>query len=446
MRIAVVGGGISGLATAFYLQQARPEWQLEIFEEAPRLGGTMYTQNQGGFLFEAGGNGFLTNKPDTLDLVRECGAEHLLMRSSDEARIRYVFTDRLHRLPESPPAFLKTKLLSFPQKLRVLAEVVVPARKDDSEETVESFGNRRLGPAFTRVFLDAMTAGIYASTPGDLSVNAAFPLVVNLERQYGGLFRGMLKKRKKQAGPGGVLTSFTGGVGSFIDHLRSVVGAKYRCDEGVTAIEPTPSGYRVSTAQRQSEVDRVILCTPAYVSARLVESIDPELAGLLTEIDYSPIAVVGLGYDRLDHDLHGFGLLTTSSSGRDILGVLWDSSIFADRAPDGKKALRVMIGGRRNPDLVALDDEALTATALRGIRETMGCTAAPTQTLVVRWPKGIPNYRLGHLATVDRIYERLRNHPGLHLNSNAYRGIALNDCVANSRRLAREMTAESPSG
>ena len=220
MRIAIIGAGISGLSTAFYLQRARPDWELLIFDANPAPGGTMCTVECEGFRFEAGGNGFLTNKPDSLQLVQDAGAEHLLLPSSELARKRYIYTDRLHRLPETPPAFLASRLLSLPQKLRVAAEVFIPRRRDDGDETLQSFGYRRVGKAFTDVFLDAMTAGIYATTPGRVSVNAAFPLVVQLEREYGGLFRGMLARRKRQAGPGGILMSFRGGVGSFIGHLQ----------------------------------------------------------------------------------------------------------------------------------------------------------------------------------------------------------------------------------
>ncbi len=219
MRVAIIGGGISGLTTAFYLKRLKPDWELCLFEKEAHLGGTMYTENVGGFLFEAGSNGFLSNKPHTLDLVKDSGADELLMRSNDAARIRYIYTDELHRLPENPKAFMGTKLLSLGGKLRVMAEVVIPPKRHVEDETLQSFGYRRVGKEFTDVFLNAMSAGIFGSTPEMLSVHAAFPAVVRLEQDYGGLFKGMFKKKKKEAGPGGVLMSFAGGVGRFVDHL-----------------------------------------------------------------------------------------------------------------------------------------------------------------------------------------------------------------------------------
>jgi oxygen-dependent protoporphyrinogen oxidase len=149
---------------------------------------------------------------------------------------------------------------------------------------------------------------------------------------------------------------------------------------------------------------------------------------------------VGLGYDHLDHDLQGFGLLTTSSSSQDVLGVLWDSSIFTDRAPDGKKALRIMIGGQRNPELALKSDEELTALAIQGVEETMGITTPPDVTYIKRWERGIPNYRLGHIERMKKLFETLDEHEGLYLSANAYYGVGLNDCVANAKKVAGEVT------
>jgi oxygen-dependent protoporphyrinogen oxidase len=441
MRIAIVGAGISGLSTAFYLQRARPDCELLIFDVNPMPGGTMHTVEREGFRFEAGGNGFLTSKPDGLQLVQDAGAEHLLLPSSDLARKRFIFTDRLHPLPETPPAFIASRLLSLPQKLRVAAEVLVPARREDSDETLQHFGYRRLGKAFTDVFLDAMTAGIYATTPDRVSVNAAFPLVVALEREHGGLFRGMLARRKRQAGPGGILMSFKGGVGRFIAHLQQVVQADWRLGAPVTAIVPDGGAYRVLTALGEDRVDQVVLSATAPAAADMLRGLDAELAAGLAAIEYSPIAVVGFGYRDLDHPLDGFGLLTTTAAGLPILGVLWDSSIFPDRAPAGGRLLRVMIGGQRDPQLVQQDEAGLIATAREGVRLTMGVDAEPDVSFVQRWEQGIPNYPVGHLQAVAALFARAARYPGLSLNCNAYRGIAMNDCVRNSRELAGVLSA-----
>ncbi len=441
MRIGIIGAGLSGLSTAFYLKRARPEVDLVVFEADSRAGGTLRTEDVQGFRFEAGGNGFLANKPDCLQLVKDSDGESLLLPSSDLARTRYIYTGGLHRMPESPRLFATSKLMTLPQKLRVLGEFLVPAKQGDEDESLRQFGDRRLGPAFTSVFLDAMSAGIFGSTPDKLSVMAAFPLVVALEREHGGLFRGMIAKRRKGAGPGGVLTSTRAGISTLIRHLESVTPAERRYGEPVQSVERSGGGFRLTTSMGAAEVDQVVICSSAFSAARMVEGLDAGLGRRLAGIGYSPIAVVGFGYRSLEHPLDGFGLLTTSASRQPILGVLWDSSIFPDRAPAGCKSLRVMIGGQRNPDLVDQDEAGLIQSARVGIRNTMGVDQDPDVTYVKRWDRGIPSYVPGHIANVDAIFARVAEIPGLHLNSNAYRGVAMNDCARNSRELAARIAA-----
>jgi oxygen-dependent protoporphyrinogen oxidase len=442
MRIAIVGAGISGLSTAFWIQQARPDWALTIYEAEPHAGGTLHTDVVEGFRIEAGCNGFLTNKRATLDLVHAAGADGLLMASSPNARKRFLYNGALHRLPESPPAFLKSKLLSLRGKLRVAAELFVKARHEHGDETLQAFGYRRLGREFTDVFLDAMTAGIYGSSPERLAVAAAFPMVAALERDHGGLFRGMIAKRRGGAGPGGVLTSFTGGVSTFIDHLRATLRADWRLGTPVSAVTRDGAGFVVhDEAAGSASFDRVVVATPAHVATRLLAPLDATLGARLGDVQYSPIAVIGLGYRALAHPLDGFGVLSTSRSGLPVLGILWDSSVFPDRAPGDARLLRVMIGGQRDPAAVALDDGALVARARDGVRLAMGIADAPALTTIRRWARGIPNYGPGHLANVAAIDAAVAAIPGLYLNNNAYHGVAMNDCCENGRRTAERVVA-----
>lgn len=443
MRTAIIGAGISGLTTAFYLQKADPDRKIHLFDAEPIPGGTMRTDTLSGFHFEAGGNGFLTSKPHSMQLVKDSGAEDLLLPSSDAARKRYIYTDQLHRLPEAPLPFLRTRLIGMGAKLRMAGEFFVPRRRDEGEETLQAFGYRRVGKKFTDVFLDAMTAGIYATTPDKVSVNAAFPLVVSLEREHGGLFKGMLARRKKQAGPGGILMSFKGGVGSFIEHLQRTIAAEWHLGVPVTGVTPADGGYRVRAGDFEGVFEQVVISTQAHAAAAMLQGMDTELSQRLAGIEYSPVAVVGLGWKQLDHPLDGFGLLTTTSAKLPVLGVLWDSSIFPDRAPEGSKSVRVMIGGQRDPRLVEQDEAGLIATAREGVRITMGVEQDPDVTFVQRWDNGIPSYRVGHIAAVDAIFDHLERYPGLHLGGNAYRGIAMNDCVRNGRELAEKL-AQSP--
>ena len=439
MKIGIVGGGISGLATAFYIRQARPDIEIVLFEKAMTLGGKMSTKEVEGFFFEAGSNGFLSNKPDTLELVKLSGCDDILIKSNDSARKRFIYKDFLCPLPESPKAFLKSPLLSFTGKLRVAGEFFIPAKKDNSDETLQSFGYRRVGKEMTDVFLDAMVAGVFASKPDKISVNSAFPAVVKLEHEYGGLFRGMLAKKKREAGPGGVLMSFEKGVSHFIERLASISNIEIYTNTCVERVDKCEQGYRIVSNDKETLCDKVILASPAFISAQLIKNIDKQLAEILNDIEYSPISIVGFGYNSLKHDLDGFGLLTTSSANKEILGVLWDSSIFDGRAPKGKKSVRVMIGGQRNPTLALKSENELVAIAQKGIKETMGLDVSPDVVFVERYEKGIPNYRVGHGEQMTKVFKTLTQHKGLYLNSNAYFGVGLNDCVSNSKKCAQHV-------
>jgi oxygen-dependent protoporphyrinogen oxidase len=255
----------------------------------------------------------------------------------------------------------------------------------------------------------------------------------------------MVKRRKRRAGPGGRLMSFQGGVGTFIDHLGEVLGEAVRTGVKVRGLRRNGDGYVLFTTDGEFSADAVVLSTPAYAAARIVRHLDDDLAYWLGQVGYTPIAVVGFGYRDLAHPLNGFGLLTTAASQQEILGVLWDSSIFPDRAPAGKKSVRVMIGGQRNSELAMRSEDELIDIARRGLTSTMGVNETPAVTFVKRWRRGIPNYRLGHLANVERIFARVASQwPGLYLNSNAYWGIGLNDCVGNARRCAGALARREP--
>ena len=442
MNIAIIGGGISGLATAFYIKQARADIDITIFEKSPELGGKMKSVRVDGYVIEKGSNGFLSNKPDTLELVKSSKCDDILIPSNDNARIRFIYKNALYRLPETPMAFLKSPLLSLKGKLRVAIEPFIFAKKDDEDESLKEFGYRRVGKEMTDTFLDAMVAGIFASKPDVISVNAAFPAVVKLEKEYGGLFKGMIKKRKKDAGPGGILMSFKDGVSSFIERLEESMDITIAKNSEVKDLKKENGKFIITSNRFVLPFDRVILSTPAFVTSKLLKDINYNIADRLKNIQYSPISVVALGYDNLNYDLTGFGLLTTTSADKEILGVLWDSSIFEDRAKNGKKLLRVMIGGQRDPQLALKSEKKLIEIAIRGVKETMNIDTTPDFTYVVAYEKGIPNYKVGHLANVEQIFKDLKKHKGIYVNSNAYYGVGLNDCVANSKKCAKEVLAD----
>ncbi|GAB4266042.1 MAG: protoporphyrinogen oxidase [Deferrisomatales bacterium] len=467
-QVVVIGGGLSGLAAARAVVEAARGRSLavrvRVLEKEPVLGGKIRTTRQGGFLCEEGPNGFLDNKPATLDLVRRLGMEERLLQSNDGARKRYVFTDgELKPLPEDPLRFLLSDLLSIRGKLRLAAELFLPQRESDEDETVAAFVRRRLGGEALDKLIDPMSAGIYAGDPNVMSLRSCFPKVAQLEEQFGGLLKGMLAMQKmakaagragpQTAGPGGVLWSFRDGTAELIEALGAQLPAEdVTAGAEVEALEPAAGAgarWRVRTASGEAiEAHAVVLATPAYDAAALLGPHDARLADLLYAIPYVPAAVVCTGFDRdrVGHPLDGFGFLVPTSEGRRILGSLWSSSIFAHRAPEGRVLLTQILGGARNPELVGLDDDALLALVREELEWTLGIRAAPCYVKIVRWERAIPQYVLGHAERLREIEERVAGLGGLFLGGNAYYGIGINDCTARGGVLGPQVAESLAAG
>jgi oxygen-dependent protoporphyrinogen oxidase len=462
-RIVIIGAGLSGLCTAHYLVRtlydAGKEAEILLLEAEGVPGGKMRTIRQDGFNMEWGPNGFLTNKPHGMDLVAELGIGERLARSSDLSRKRYIFSDgALQSLPETPQAFFRSRLLSLSGRGRILLEPFAKGPPANVDESLGDFARRRLGPEALEKLIDPMVTGIFAGDPDKMSLRSCFPLIYELERNYGGLVRGMIalkRERSRQgvksemsAGPGGVLMSFDQGVQTLADALASLLADGLHLNVSVDRIERRGDSYALQLSERglreEMHADIVVLATPAYEAARILQPLDESLSYSLSSIPYSPITVAALGYDAetLGNPLDGFGFLIPRGERRRILGALWDSSVFPNRAPEGKALLRVMVGGVRAPALASLPEEQLLALARRELSATMGITANPVLARTFVHDRGIPQYLVGHGKRLERIDARLAAFPGLYLNSNAYRGIALNDCVLQSR-LAAERIAKT---
>ena len=463
-RIAIVGAGISGLCTAHSLIReftaAGRSVEIILFEAEKVPGGKMRTIREDGFHMEWGPNGFLTNKPHSLELVKELGAEDRLARSSDLARKRFIFSGgRLHRLPETPQAFFRSRLLSLRGRVRILGELFAPGPPEGVDESLGDFARRRLGPEALEKLIDPMVTGIFAGDPDRMSLESCFPLIHDLERKHGGLVKGMIalqrerkkagEKREMSAGPGGVLMSFDHGVQALTDLLADRLADGLHLGVKVNRVGRREGKILLSLEEsgRRGEIDTdvAVLATPAYAAAGLLEELDASFREALAAIPYSPISVVALGYDKaaLGNPLDGFGFLIPRGERRKILGALWDSSVFPNRAPEGKALIRAMVGGVRRPELAALPPDEMFRLVRSELSATMGVTAKPVLSRIFFHERGIPQYLVGHGKVLERIEERLAAHPGIYLNSNAYRGIALNDCVLQSRltaeRIARDL-------
>ncbi|MBI5846571.1 MAG: protoporphyrinogen oxidase [Nitrospirae bacterium] len=453
-RIAIIGGGISGLSLAWFLLEKDAEADITIFEAEQRPGGKIWSDKAEGFLCEWGVNGFLDNKPKTLELSKKLALEP--MRSNDASRKRFIFSNGvLHRLPESPPAFLFSKLLSLPGRLRVMAEPFIAGNAKE-EETLAEFARRRLGREAYEKLIDPMASGIYAGNPETLSLRACFPRVYDLEKKYGGLIRGMLKlqqEKKKQgssekvgAGPAGILTSFFDGMGELIRTLKAVLGDRLRLGYRAVSIEKKGSSYTIHFADSSSfEAETVIVASPAYAASEMMKNIDKKLSNTLSEIPYPSVSVACLGYkkDKFTADLDAFGYLIPSREKRKILGTLYDSSIFQNRAPEGYALLRVMVGGARASDLAMQPEPQLLATIRKELSDIIKITAAPDFVRIYRHEMAIPQYTVGHTERLRNIDAILAKQKNLYLTGNAYRGISVNDCIENSAKLAEKIIEES---
>ncbi len=452
-RIVIIGAGISGLSLAFFLLEKDPNADLIVLESKQRPGGKIWTEKIEGFLCEGGVNGFLDNRPRTLEIAGKVDLKPL--RSNDASRKRFIFSDnRLHRLPESPPAFLASELMSLKGKLRIMAEPVIPGNVKD-EETLAAFSKRRLGKEAYEKLIDPMASGIYAGNPETLSLRACFPKIYDLESRYGGLIRGMIRlqrerknqgsKEKVGAGPGGTLTSFYNGMGELADAIRGFLGDRLRLGNKVQEIEKKGSGYSIFLTDGSNiEADIVVSASPAYAVSEMVKNMDMRLSSLIAEIPYPALSVVCLGYrkEKIRTSIDSFGFLIPSREKRKILGTLYDSSIFPNRAPEGYVLLRSMVGGARYSSL-AMENDAKLADLVKGeLAAIMDIRSDPDFTRVYRHEMAIPQYNVGHIERLKNIALLLQKHRNLYLTGNAYKGIGVNDCIENSFSLAEKVIEE----
>lgn len=468
MHVAVVGGGVAGLATAVNLRdRARAQdipVRVTVFDRGRDAGGNLQTLRRDGWQLEWGPNGFLDNEPATLRMVTRLGLDEALLRSSDVTRRRFLLVNgRIQEIPTAPLAFVRSGLLPLSGKLRMAGEFFVPGRKDlgraaediATDETIADFGRRRLGRAFTEVMLDPMVKGIFGGDAEELSLAAAFPRMIELERQHGGLFKAMIKlarERKKQkksatdAGPSGTLHSFQGGMGQLIDALTATLAgdelAAVITDAEVTSVAHRDDAWSVATTERQyGPFAAVVEAAPAHAAARHLQGIDPRFGELLGQIPFAPMAVIALGFKReaVGHDLEGFGMLVPTREQRELLGVLWTSSIFPGRAPEGHVLLRCMAGGARNPGVMELNDEALTKVILSELRPLLDLQGAPAMVNVIRHERAIAQYIPGHLARLRELEKLCHAHAGLHLTGSSYRGISVNYCLKEAEIAAENV-------
>lgn len=448
--VVVVGGGIAGLAIAWELL-TRPGLLpagagVTVLEAAPRAGGNIRSERRDGYLCEWGPTGFLDNAPDTVDACQRLGLGPRLTRANENAERRFVVRGgKLRELPSGLFSFLASDVLSLRGRVRVLGEPLVRQRRSETDESVFEFARRRIGREAATVLVDAFVTGIWAGNADDLSLRSALPKLHALERDHGGLVRGMIARRGAgggAVGPAGRLTSFPGGLEELIGALAAALGPRLRLGARVTRIERLPGGgFRLAVEGAPArEASTVVLACPSWFAAPLLDGLDGPLAAAVLGIPAVGVAVLHLGFSREEASgLAGFGFLVPRGESASVLGVLVPSNIFPGRAPEGHVLATVMLGGARDPSAVEASDQALIDRAASALAAFAGIRAAPRFALAIRHPRAIPQYVLGHADRMTAIDTSLREFPGLFLAGNSYRGIAINACLTDARSVATDV-------
>jgi oxygen-dependent protoporphyrinogen oxidase len=455
-RVTIIGAGIAGLSTAYYLhklsQQAGQPLHITLLEKERRMGGSILTEEADGFLMEGGPDCFISEKPWALRLCRALGLEGEVVGTNQEFRRTFILrAGRLHEIPEgfmllAPTSlwpFVASSLFSFPGKLRMGLDLVIPRKKSHEDESLAGFVRRRLGREALERIAEPLVAGIHAGDPETMSLQSTFPRFIDLEQGHRSLIWGMRQRKKQFANVTAQYTMFITlqqGMEGMISALKNalppdicfpgqeVVNIKQIIDKS----EKNPK-YRLSITgkKRALETDALVIATPAFTTAGLLQGMDNAIARLLNTIPYCSTATINVAYERsqIKHPLDGYGFVVPSLEKRNIMGATFSSVKFPGRAPQGKALLRCFVGGAKNEAIVSWRDAKLLAAVRGDIEEILGIRGEPLLSRIYRWEKSMPQYTLGHEERLARIEQGLSNYPGLFLTGSAYRGIGISDCV-----------------
>ena len=459
--VAVIGAGITGLTAAFYLK--RQGVPVTIYEASGRVGGVIQSLRQNGWLAEFGPNTILETSPKIAQLVRDAGLQPRRLDPDPKAEARYVVRYRRPiEMPGSPAGFFTTGLFTWKAKLAVLREPFVPRRRDGAEESIAEFVKRRLNQEFLDHAIDALVAGVYAGDPYKLSVQQAFPKLAQLEARYGSLIKGQIFGARERQRSGEVAKdrapkfSFDEGLQVLPDTLAAQLGDAVKLNMAASSLAQTTDGWRVSAAGIEQEFSAVIYCGTAYQLAELeirrtgatpvsssAKNGDRRGAGpaAISEIRYPPVASVVLGFRREDvtHPCEGFGMLIPKIEGFKILGTIFSSSLFPNRAPAGHLTLTSYIGGERYPDLALLPPEELIGLTCADLRVLLGVKGRPVFQHCVLYPRAIPQYNVGYGRYREWMNDLENRTPGLFLAGHYRDGVSLGDTIVSGVNAAERV-------
>jgi len=458
-RIAIIGGGISGLAAAFELEQRRAGVDLDytLYESSSRFGGVLRTEHVHGCVVEAGPDSFVSEKPWAADLARAIGLGDQLIGSNDADRKTYILTrGQLVEMPDGLMFMVPTKILptglsplfSWRTKLRMAQELFHPPRAVDHDESVAAFVERHYGGEMVDRLADPLLSGVYGGEAANLSVRAVLPRFAEMERTHGSLGRAMLAARKKMAGmrrpaiP--LFTSLRGGMQHLAETVLSrLTPSALRASTSVQAIRRESNAWIVSAGSQADRFDGVIVALPGLAAANVLRAASATLSAELAGVQYSSSITVGLGYDRDVRESlpPGFGFLVPRSEDRRLLAATFVHNKFPHRAPEDRALLRCFFAGSNAEEVWPLSDDQIIAIVRNELQQIVGLRAEPLFARVYKWKSAMAQYGVGHLDRLARV-EALRTQlPGLGLAGNAYRGIGVPDCVRSGREAAKELIA-----
>lgn len=447
--VIIIGGGISGLSTAWWLAQAGVS--VQVWEADNRIGGKIKSQQQDGYLTERAASLVMNFRPEVAQLVSEAGLDELKTQRSLKAEARRYLLNggQLQALPMHLGGMLTSPLWSLRGKLRLLLEPFIPAGSDE-DETVSQFIRRRLGNEMLEKAMEPFVAGTLAADPDLASAGATLPRLTALERRFGSITAGVLthKLLRRRTACTTDTFSFRGGMNTLVNTLARTSGVQILSNRRVEEIIPTKDGWSVTATtaggERSLNAAHVVMATPAPATANLVSSIDDELAVLLGEIQYAPLAVLHMGLNRDDvgHALDGTGFLAPRREQQPFTGNLWMSSLFSDRAPKDKVLLTTYLGGARQPEAANWSDARLVDETQRALTPLLNLKGGPEMVRIDRHAQALPLYHGAHLARDRAIAEQLQNLPGLHIEANYRGGVSVRDRIARGQQLAQKISSQ----
>jgi oxygen-dependent protoporphyrinogen oxidase len=445
--VAIVGGGIAGLAAAYELRQRGVS--VQVLEAGSRPGGVITTERIDGWVIDGGPDAMLVQKPAAVALCRELGLGDRLV-STLTPRTAYVLRDgRLHPLAEGSflgfplrfSALARSSLFTIGGKLRLAGELVVPGHRGDDDESIGAFVRRRFGEEAVDYLAEPLLAGIHAGDVERLSTRALFPRLLEAERQSGSVLRAF-RALHVIPSPQGAFVSLPSGIAELVDALVATLPDVVHTQARVTELHRTTS-LIIDSSIGRLEARAVILAVPAYVAGSLLRAFDTALATFCDAVPYASTATVAFGYrrDQVAHPMHGTGFVVPRVERSALLAGTWVTSKWPGRAPDGHVLLRGFLGGGRDPQRLEDSDEELIDAARSELTELLGITGAPSITRLFRWTRQSPQFEVGHLQRVAAIDDHLASLPGIFLTGSGFRAIGIPDCIADARATAARAAA-----